>query len=234
MSAMTSARSVAMPSVATACPEEPRVGRGASGHGRFDEPDLPTGSPSWCTTRCVEPVVGSPLARSPQLEDASHAPRSHHACPAPRVQARRGGLRRRGGGHPSRVHRNPSTEAPSGQAGSMGAVLWRACGIEHRGLCAFHAPDVFDQTPPAWRPNPRAPSDHGALQCGCNPMAATAWWEHTANQSIWHMLVYQDIRTTCGLSAPMTVRAISKVAKAYQRGKTGRPTFHPHGSIIYD
>ncbi len=72
------------------------------------------------------------------------------------------------------------------------------------------------------------------FNAACNPMAATAWRKHTANKNLWHMLVYQDIRTTCGWSAPMTVRAISKVAEPYKRDKTGRPTFRPHGSIIYD
>jgi IS605 OrfB family transposase len=72
------------------------------------------------------------------------------------------------------------------------------------------------------------------FNAACNAMAATAFREHTANKIRLQKLVYADIRTTFGLSAQMTVRAISKVAEAYKRDKTVQPTFRLHGAIMYD
>lgn len=59
-------------------------------------------------------------------------------------------------------------------------------------------------------------------------------FERTANKIRLQNLVYTDIRATFGLSAQMTVRAISKVVEAYKREKTVQPTFRPHGAIVYD
>jgi IS605 OrfB family transposase len=72
------------------------------------------------------------------------------------------------------------------------------------------------------------------FNAACNTIAATAFREHTANKIRLQKLVYADIRATFGLSAQMTVRAISKVAEAYKRDKTVQPTFRPHGAIVYD
>ena len=57
----------------------------------------------------------------------------------------------------------------------------------------------------------------------CNAIAETAFREHTANKIRLQKLVYANIRATFGLSAQMTVRAISKVAAAYKRDKTVQP-----------
>ncbi len=55
-----------------------------------------------------------------------------------------------------------------------------------------------------------------------------------ANKIRLQKLVYADIRTTFGLSAQMTVRAIGKVVEVYKRDKAIQPTFRPHGAIVYD
>ena len=72
------------------------------------------------------------------------------------------------------------------------------------------------------------------FNAACNAIAQTAFREHTANKIRLQKLVYADVRATFGLSAQMTVRAISKVAEAYKRDKTVQPTFRPHGAIVYD
>lgn len=68
----------------------------------------------------------------------------------------------------------------------------------------------------------------------CNAIAAVAFRERTASKIRLQKLVYQDIRRNFGLSAQLTVRAISKVAEAYKRDKRVQPTFRPHGAIVYD
>jgi putative transposase len=68
----------------------------------------------------------------------------------------------------------------------------------------------------------------------CNALAATAFREHTAHKIRWQKLVYADIRTTGGLPAQMTGRAMSKGAAAYKRDNTVPPTCRPHGAIAYD
>jgi len=72
------------------------------------------------------------------------------------------------------------------------------------------------------------------FNAACNAIAAAAFRERTANKIRLQKLVYHDIRQTFGLSAQLTVRAISKVAEAYKRDKTVQPTFRPHGAIVYD
>jgi IS605 OrfB family transposase len=72
------------------------------------------------------------------------------------------------------------------------------------------------------------------FNAACNAIAAVAFRERTANKIRLQKLVYQDIRCEFGLSAQMTVRAMSKVAEAYKRDKTVQPTFRPHGAIVYD
>lgn len=68
----------------------------------------------------------------------------------------------------------------------------------------------------------------------CNAIAEVAFRERTANKIRLQKLVYHDTRERFGLSAQMTVRAISKVAEAYKRDKSKKPVFRPHGTIIYD
>src|SRR5262249_46553279 len=46
--------------------------------------------------------------------------------------------------------------------------------------------------------------------------------------------VYHDIRARFGLSAQMTIRAISKVSEAYKRDKSIQPRFRPHSAMVYD
>jgi IS605 OrfB family transposase len=46
--------------------------------------------------------------------------------------------------------------------------------------------------------------------------------------------MYRDVRERFGLSAQMAVRAIGKVVEAYKRDKRVKPTFRPHGAIVYD
>ena len=72
------------------------------------------------------------------------------------------------------------------------------------------------------------------FNAACDTIAVTAFRAHTANKIRLQKLVYADIRATFGLSAQMTVRAISKVAEAYKRDKSIQPTFRPHGAIVYD
>ena len=85
------------------------------------------------------------------------------------------------------------------------------------------------------------PEQHAALlttmerfNAACNAIAHVAFRERTANKIRLQHLLYHDIRQRFGLSAQMTVRAISKVCEAYKRDKSKQPTFHPHGAVIYD
>jgi len=72
------------------------------------------------------------------------------------------------------------------------------------------------------------------FNAACNAIAAVAFREGTANKIRLQKLIYADIRATFGLSAQLTVRAISKVAEAYKRDKRIQPRFRPHGAIVYD
>jgi IS605 OrfB family transposase len=72
------------------------------------------------------------------------------------------------------------------------------------------------------------------FNAACNAIATVAFRERTANKIRLQKLVYRDIRARFGLSAQLTVRAISKVAEAYKRDKRIQPTFRPHGAIVYD
>lgn len=88
------------------------------------------------------------------------------------------------------------------------------------------------------QPNPTQaqalPETMERFNAACHAMATTAFREHTANKIRLQKLVYAEIRETFGLSAQMTVRAISQVAKAYKRDKSIQPTFRPQGAIVYD
>jgi IS605 OrfB family transposase len=76
--------------------------------------------------------------------------------------------------------------------------------------------------------------DDGRFNAACNTIAVVAFRARTANKIRLQQLVYPDIRWDFGLSAQLTVRAISKVAEAYQRDKRIQPTFRSHGAIVYD
>jgi IS605 OrfB family transposase len=65
-------------------------------------------------------------------------------------------------------------------------------------------------------------------------VAEVAFAHHLANKIALQKLVYYDIRRRFGLSAQMAIRAIAKVTEAYKRDKKIRPTFRPHGAMVYD
>lgn len=68
----------------------------------------------------------------------------------------------------------------------------------------------------------------------CDAIAEVAHREQCANKIQLQKLVYYNTRERFGLSAQMTVRAISKVVEVYKRDKNIRPRFRPHGAIPYD
>lgn len=72
------------------------------------------------------------------------------------------------------------------------------------------------------------------FNAACNAIAEVAFAEHTANKIRLQKLVYGRIREEFGLSAQMTIRAISKVCEAYKRDKSVKPVFKPHEAIVYD
>jgi IS605 OrfB family transposase len=85
------------------------------------------------------------------------------------------------------------------------------------------------------------PAQHAALlrtleafNAACNAIADVAYAHHMANKIELQKLVYYDIRERFGLSAQMAIRAIAKVAEAYKRDKRIKPSFHPHGAMVYD
>lgn len=72
------------------------------------------------------------------------------------------------------------------------------------------------------------------FNAACNAVAEVAFRERTANKIRLQKIVYYDIRERFGLPAQMAVRAISKVAEAYKRDRSKKPSFRPHGAITYD
>ena len=68
----------------------------------------------------------------------------------------------------------------------------------------------------------------------CNCIAGKAFELKTANKIRLQQCIYKDIRKDFGLSAQLTIRAISKVSEAYKRDKKIQPTFKPHGGVVYD
>jgi IS605 OrfB family transposase len=68
----------------------------------------------------------------------------------------------------------------------------------------------------------------------CNEIADVAFEQRTANKIRLQKLVYYTIRRKYGLSAQLTIRAISKVAEAYKRDKKTKPFFRKDGAIVYD
>jgi IS605 OrfB family transposase len=85
------------------------------------------------------------------------------------------------------------------------------------------------------------PDQHAALlrtlesfNAACNAIAEVAVAQHSANKIELQKFVYYDIRQRFGLSSQMTVRAIAKVAEAYKHDKNIKPSFRPHGAMVYD
>lgn len=72
------------------------------------------------------------------------------------------------------------------------------------------------------------------FNAACDVIAVTAFKEHCANKVTLQKLVYYDIRRNFGLSAQLTIRAISKVVEAYKRDRTIQPQFRPDGAVPYD
>lgn len=72
------------------------------------------------------------------------------------------------------------------------------------------------------------------FNAACNAVAEVAFRERTANKIRLQKLVYYDIRERFGLPAQMAIRVISKVAEAYKRDKSKKPSFREHGAIVYD
>ena len=68
----------------------------------------------------------------------------------------------------------------------------------------------------------------------CNNIANIAYKNKCANKFKLQKIVYYPIREQYGLSAQMTVRAISKVVEAYKRDKKIKPTFRQDGAMVYD
>lgn len=68
----------------------------------------------------------------------------------------------------------------------------------------------------------------------CNDIASVAFEKKCANKVKLQKIVYYDIRERYGLSAQMTVRAISKVVEAYKHNKKIKPTFRQDGAMVYD
>jgi putative transposase len=73
-----------------------------------------------------------------------------------------------------------------------------------------------------------------AFNAACTAVAEVAFAHHMANKIELQKLVYYDIRAQFGLSAQMAIRAIAKVAEAYKRDKRIKPSFRPHGAMVYD
>jgi IS605 OrfB family transposase len=72
------------------------------------------------------------------------------------------------------------------------------------------------------------------FNAACNFVADKAFELRTANKIELQKVVYYPIREQFNLSAQMAVRAISKTCEAYKRDKSIKPTFDPHGSVVYD
>ncbi len=68
----------------------------------------------------------------------------------------------------------------------------------------------------------------------CNHIAETVFALHSANKVEIHKTVYYPVREHFGLSAQLTIRAISKVCEAYKRDKSIKPQFRLDGAIVYD
>jgi IS605 OrfB family transposase len=72
------------------------------------------------------------------------------------------------------------------------------------------------------------------FNAACDALACVAFASQCANKVELQKLAYADIRRDFGLSAQMTIRAIAKVCEVYKRDKSIKPSFRPHGAIVYD
>lgn len=73
-----------------------------------------------------------------------------------------------------------------------------------------------------------------SFNAACNEIAETCFNEQTASKYTIQSLVYHTIREKYGLSAQLTIRAISKTCEAFKLNKKVKPEFKKHGSITYD
>lgn len=73
-----------------------------------------------------------------------------------------------------------------------------------------------------------------AFNEACNFIAETAFERKCANKIALQKIIYYKVREQFGLSAQMTVRAISKVVEAYKRDKSIQPKFKQYGAMVYD
>jgi IS605 OrfB family transposase len=73
-----------------------------------------------------------------------------------------------------------------------------------------------------------------AFNEACNHIASVAYRLRTANKMRLQQEVYRQARERFGLSAQMAIRAIAKVCEAYKRDRSKKPTFKPHGAMVYD
>lgn len=68
----------------------------------------------------------------------------------------------------------------------------------------------------------------------CDWLGAVAWRERVFGKFALQKLCYGEVRSTFGLSAQLTIRALAKVADAYKLDKHTERRFRPHGGIAYD
>jgi IS605 OrfB family transposase len=68
----------------------------------------------------------------------------------------------------------------------------------------------------------------------CDWIAGEAFRDRCANKIELQKTVYYPVREQFGLSAQLTVRAISKTVEAYKRDKDVQPRFRSHGAVPYD
>ena len=73
-----------------------------------------------------------------------------------------------------------------------------------------------------------------AFNAGCNRVAELAFEKHSANKIALQPFVYAELRSRFCLSSQMAVRCIGKACEAYKRDKSIKPTFDPHGAMVYD
>jgi putative transposase len=73
-----------------------------------------------------------------------------------------------------------------------------------------------------------------AFNRGCDYVAEVAFEKRSANKIALQPFVYATLRSRFGLSSQMAVRCIGKACEAYKRDKSIKPSFAPHGAMVYD
>lgn len=73
-----------------------------------------------------------------------------------------------------------------------------------------------------------------AFNAGCNHVAEFAFEQRCSNKVKLQPFVYGALRSQFGLSSQMAIRCIAKACEAYKRDRSIKPTFDPHGAIVYD